>query len=121
MKKLVISILFVMEVFIGFSQTQTGITGKVVDSKTQKPLQNVVTTIQNTSLTEVTDVTGKFTFKDVPVGSQLLQIKSSGYKNQLLSVDIEKGKVVDLGTISFEEDITSEQQLTLVCIMIMNL
>ena len=116
MKKLVISILFVMEVFIGFAQTQTGVTGKVVDSKTQKPLQNVVTTIQNTSLTEVTDAAGKFTFKDVPVGSQLLQIKSSGYKNQLLSVDIEKGKVVDLGTISFEEDITSEQQLTLVSI-----
>ncbi len=112
MKKLVISILFVMEVFIGFSQT--GVTGKVVDSKTQKPLQNVVTTIQNTSLTEVTDAAGKFTFKDVPAGSQLLQINSSGYKNQLISVDIENGKVIDLGTISFEEDITSEQQLTLI-------
>src|SRR6478672_8591069 len=116
MKKLVISILFVMEVFIGFAQTPTGVTGKVVDSKSQKPLQNVVATIQNTSLTEVTDGTGRFTLRDVPAGSQLLQIKSSGYKLQLITVDVENGKMLDLGIISFEEDITSEQQLTLVTI-----
>ena len=116
MKKFVLSILFIMEVFFGFAQTSTGLTGKVVDSKTQKPLQNVVATIQNSNLTEVTDVSGKFTFKNVPVGSQLLQIKSSGYKNQLLTVDIEAGKIIDLGTITFEEDISSEQQLTLVSI-----
>ena len=36
MKKLVISTFFVMQVFFVFAQTGTGITGKVVDSKTQK-------------------------------------------------------------------------------------
>ena len=55
MKKLVISTLFVMQVFLGFAQATTGITGKVVDSKTQKPLQNVVASIQNTSLTALTN------------------------------------------------------------------
>jgi hypothetical protein len=116
MKKLVISILFVMNVVFGFSQSGTGFTGKVVDSKTQKPLQNVVASIQNTNQTQITDAQGKFTFKDAPVGSQLLQIKSSGYKSQLISVEVEKGKILDLGVVVFDEDITEEQQLSLITI-----
>ncbi|MFY8065588.1 MAG: carboxypeptidase-like regulatory domain-containing protein [Flavobacterium sp.] len=116
MKKLVISTLFVMQVFFGFAQTTTGITGKVVDSKTQKPLQNVVVSIQNTILTTLSDGSGVFIFKELPTGSQLLQIKSAGYKDQLLVVEVETGKMADLGVIVFEEDITSEQQLSLVTI-----
>jgi hypothetical protein len=116
MKKLVISTLFVMQVLFSFAQTATGITGKVVDSKTQKPLQNVVASIQNTSLTALTDGTGTFTFKEAPKGSQLLQIKSAGFKDQLLTVDVVEGKVLDLGVVVLEEDITVEQQLSLVTI-----
>lgn len=116
MKKLVISTLFVMQVLFSFAQTATGITGKVVDSKTQKPLQNVVASIQNTSLTALTDGTGTFTFKEAPKGSQLLQIKSTGFKDQLLTVDVVEGKVLDLGVVVLEEDITVEQQLSLVTI-----
>ncbi len=55
MKKLVISALFVMQVLFSFAQSLTGVTGKVVDSKTQKPLQNVVVTILNSPLTALTD------------------------------------------------------------------
>ena len=116
MKKLVISTLFVMQVVFGFAQSTTGITGKVVDSKTQKPLQNVVASIQNTSVTTLTDAIGIFTFKDAPKGSQLVQIKSAGFKDQLLAVDVEEGKILDLGVIVLEEDITTEQQLSLITI-----
>ena len=120
MKKLVISTLFVLQVLFGFAQN-TGIGGKVVDSKTQKSLQNVVTSIQNTQLTEMTDVNGKFVFKSIPVGKQLLQIRSQGYKDQLLQIEIEEGKILEIGTIVLEEDITTEQQLTLVTITENNL
>lgn len=116
MKKLVFSILFVMQVCFVFAQAGTGFSGKVVDTKTQKPLQNVVATVQNTSLTEITNAEGKFVFKNVPVGSQLLLVKSSGYKDQLVAVDVEKGKILDLGIIVLDEDITQEQQLSLVTI-----
>jgi hypothetical protein len=112
MKKLVISTLFVMQAFFVMAQTGTGISGKVLDSKTQKPLQNVVTSIQNTNLTQLTDVNGKFSFKDVAVGNQLLQIRSQGYKDQLLQIEIEKGKVLDLGTVVLDEDVTQEQQVS---------
>ncbi|MDN3678526.1 TonB-dependent receptor [Flavobacterium paronense] len=116
MKKLVISALFLLQVVFVFAQTTAGIKGKVVDSKNQKPLQNVVASIQNTSLTVLTDANGVFTFLDAPKGSQLLQIKSTGFKDQLLSVDVESGKVLDLGVVVLEEDITSEQQLSLITI-----
>ena len=116
MKKLVISILFVMQVVFVFAQSGTGFSGKVVDSKTQKPLQNVVASVQNSSLTEVTNAEGKFTFKNVPVGSQLLLVKTVGYKDQLISVEIVSGKILDLGVIVIDEDITQEQQLSLVSI-----
>lgn len=116
MKKLVISTFLVMQVLFSFAQSTTGITGKVVDSKTQRPLQNVVASIQNTTLTSLTNGAGVFIFKDVEKGSQLLQIKTAGYKDQLLSVDVEDGKMLDLGVVVMEEDVTSEQQLSLVTI-----
>ncbi len=116
MKKLVISILFVLQVCFAFAQTGTGFSGKVVDSKTQKPLQNVVASIQNSNLTEITDAEGKFVFKSVPSGTQLLVVKSDGYKDQLLSIDVEQGKILDLGVVVLEEDVTEEQQLSLVTI-----
>ncbi|WP_395054446.1 carboxypeptidase-like regulatory domain-containing protein [Flavobacterium sp.] len=116
MKKLVFSILFVMQAVFLFGQTGTGFSGKVIDSKTNKPLQNILASIQNTNFSELTNADGKFAFKDAPVGTQLIRIRSSGYKDQMLTVDVEQGKIIDLGVIVLEEDITVEQQLSLITI-----
>ena len=116
MKKLVISALFVMQVVFVFAQSATGVTGKVVDSKNQKALQNVVITILNTNLTALTDVSGTFIFNDVSPGNQLLQIKTQGYEDQLLQVAIESGKILNLGAVILAEDQTQEQQLSLITI-----
>ncbi len=116
MKKIYTSVFFVMNFVLVFAQSNTGIGAKVVDSKTFKPLQNVVASIQNTNLTELTDINGKFVFKNVPVGKGLLQLRSNGYKDQLMQIDIENGKIQDIGTIQFVEDITEEQQLSLITI-----
>jgi len=116
MRKIFISALFVMQVLFVFAQSPTGISGKVVDSKTQKPLSKVVASIQNTNFTELTDVTGQFRFEALEEGSVLLQIRSTGYRDQLLPVEIVSGKMLDLGTVVLEEDITSEQELSLISI-----
>ncbi|RZK25171.1 MAG: carboxypeptidase-like regulatory domain-containing protein, partial [Flavobacterium sp.] len=117
MKKLVISMLFVLQVVFAWAQERTAsVTGKVVDSKSQRPLENVVVTIQNTTLTALTNKTGVFVFEKVVVGNQLLEVNSNGYARQLLSIDVTEGTVLDLGSIMFEEDITSEQQLSLITI-----
>lgn len=104
MKKLVFSTLFVLQAFFVFAQQGTGITARVVDAKTQKPLQNVVASIQNTNLTQQTNVSGVFIFNEVPQGAQVLQIKSSGYKDQLLPLEIAANQILDLGVLVLEED-----------------
>ena len=116
MKKFYTSALFVLNFALAIAQTGTGIGAKVVDSKTFKPLQNVVASIQNTNLTELTDATGNFVFKNVPTGKGLLQLRLNGYKDQLMEINIEQGKIQSIGTIQFVEDITEEQQISLVTI-----
>lgn len=117
MKKLVISTLFVLQAFLVFAQQPTGVSGVVLDAKTQNPLQNVVTSIVNTNLTQLTGRDGKFAFKNVALGSQILQVKSDGYKEQMLAVEIVKGQILDLGVVVLEEDIqTTEQQISLITI-----
>ncbi|HEX8562354.1 MAG TPA: TonB-dependent receptor [Flavobacterium sp.] len=116
MRKIVISTLLIMQVLFAFAQTPTGVSGKVVDAKTQKPLANVVVSVQNTNLTMFTDPSGSFRFDEVAVGDQLVQVRSTGFRDQLIPVTITEGKVIDLGVVVLEEDQTSEQQLSLITI-----
>lgn len=116
MKKLVICTLFVMQVVFAWAQQNPSLKGKVVDSKSQKPLQNVVATIQNTNQSSLTNFEGVFVFPVVPEGNQTVQISSTGYTSQTFAIEIKKGETLDLGVVVLEEDITSEQQLALVTI-----
>ncbi|MFK7049641.1 hypothetical protein FLACOL_00748 [Flavobacterium columnare] len=115
MKKLVFSTLLVLQAVLVFAQQPTGISGKVIDYKTNKPLQNVVTTIENTNLSQLTNSEGKFTIKGLRAGKQLLKVKSDGYKEQLLALEIMTNQILDLGVIILEDDSQNqEQQLSLV-------
>lgn len=116
MKKLVISTLFIMQVFFVWAQQNPTVTGKVVDSKTQKPLQSVLTTIQNTTATALTNAEGIFVIENVAVGNQLLKVSSSGYTQQILPLEVVVGQNLDLGVVVLEEDQTEEQQLSLITI-----
>ncbi len=116
MKKLVLSILFALQIVFVFSQASGGLSGKIVDSKSQKPLSNVVVSVQNVNLTQVTDAEGKFAFFSVPSGNQIIQVRNSGYKDQLLNVEIEKAKILNLGVVVLEEDITEDEKINLITI-----
>ena len=99
-----------------FAQMPTGATAKVIDGKTYKPMPGAVVSIQNTNLTEITDGNGKFTFKNIPLGKQLLQVRTNGYKDILMELEMQGGKIMDLGTIPMDEDIKIEQQLSITTI-----
>lgn len=114
MKKLVFSILFVLQVLVVFGQGTSRITGKVVDSDTQAPLKGVVVSIQNTPMAKITNGDGIFTIDDVPVGEHIVVVRSSGYVQQSLPITVKEGETLDLGLILFEEDLVSERQLSLV-------
>ena len=115
MKKIILSTILGLQVLLGFSQTGTGVSGKVLDAKTQKPIQNVIATIENTNLTQVTNESGEFKFTDVATGNQIIKIKSDGFKEQLLNVEIVKNQIIDIGVVVLEDNIQQiEQQLSLV-------
>lgn len=116
MKKLVLSTLLVLQAVFVFAQQTSTLKGKVVDSKSQKPLQNVVATIQSTNQSVVTDAEGIFNFKSIPDGEPVLVVSSTGYRTQTFVLEVAPGQTVDLGTIVLEEDITTELQLSLVTI-----
>lgn len=116
MKKLVLSTVFVLQAVFVFAQQNPALTGKVIDSKSQKPLQNVVATIQSTNQSSLTDFDGNFKFGTLPQGEQILIIKTVGYIQQTFVIEPNSGESIDLGIILLEEDITSEQQLSLVTI-----
>lgn len=116
MKKLVLSTFLILQVILGFAQSKTGFTGKVVETKSQKPMQDVVVTIQNTTRMQITNAEGRFTFDGLSAENYLVLIKSAGFKDQLMSVDVQQGKMIDIGIVVMDEDITQEQQLSLVTI-----
>jgi hypothetical protein len=116
MKKLSINAFFILHVLFVFAQSATGVSGKVVDSKTQKPLANVTVSLQNSTLFQLSDAEGRFALENTPAGNQFIQVKSSGYRDQLIQVEVIAGKMTDLGVVSFQEDQTIEQQLALVTI-----
>ncbi|OYQ44878.1 TonB-dependent receptor [Flavobacterium cyanobacteriorum] len=116
MKKLVISLLFVMQVVCAWAQETALVKGKVVDSKSQQPLQNVVATLQSTNQTALTNAAGEFVFQSVPAGSQAVVVSSTGYVSQTFNLEVAAGQPLDLGVVLLEEDITTEQQLSLITI-----
>lgn len=116
MRKIVICALLTLQALTALAQAPGGLSGKVVDAKTQKPMQNASVSVMNTNLTQLTNLEGIFTFPEVANGDQVVQVKITGYKQQNLPVKIESGKILDLGSVVMEEDITSEQQLALITI-----
>lgn len=116
MKKLVLSILFAVQAVCAWAQDTASVTGKVVDSKTQKPIENVTATLEGTAATAQTNAEGIFVFNSVAPGSHELTISTTGYVAQTFTLEVEPGQALDLGVVSFEFDVTQEQQLSLITI-----
>ena len=116
MKKLVLSILFVLQAVFVFAQQTPALKGKVVDQKTQKPLQNVPVTLQSNNQTVLTDFDGTFKFQTIAEKSDVVVIKTFGYVTQTLVLEPTLGETLDLGVIILEVDLASELQLSLVTI-----
>ncbi|MEZ7505623.1 carboxypeptidase-like regulatory domain-containing protein [Flavobacterium sp. Arc2] len=114
MRKIGLTLFVVLQIGFAFAQNKTGISGTVLDAKTQQPLAYVVVSIQNTNAMQLTETSGKFSFDDLILGDQLVLFHSQGYKDALFPVTIHAGEVLDLGTIMLEEDEISDQQRSLI-------
>ena len=116
MKKLIVVVVLLIQTVFVFGQSITRVSGKVIDSKTQEPIQSVIVSIRNTNLLQLTDASGKFSFNSQVFGSQLLQVSSEGYKEQILQIEIVEGGNLDIGAISLEADLTQEKMIGLITI-----
>ncbi len=96
------------------AQKTASVLGKVIDYKTQEPMPGVLATLQSNGREAITNAEGFFVLDKVPVGEQFLTVTVTGYVSQSFSLKIVAGRALDLGIISLEEDITSEQQLGLI-------
>jgi hypothetical protein len=114
MKKARLTLFVILQIVFAFAQNKTGVSGTVLDAKTQLPLAFVVVSIQNTNALLLTATNGQFRFEDLIVGDQLILFHSQGYKDALFPVTIIAGQLLDLGTIILEEDEISDQQRNLI-------
>jgi hypothetical protein len=116
MKKLVLSFLFLFQSIIVLGQIQTIVKGKVVDSKSQSPIGSVKVMIQSNEQFVTTNNFGEFQISGLSEGSQTLVVSLDGYTTQFFLIEVVANENLDVGLLFLEEDITTEQQLSLVTI-----
>lgn len=116
MKKLVLSLLFTFQAIFVMSQNQSTVKGKVVDSKSQSPLGSVKVMLQSNEQFVTTNSLGEFQISGISVGNQILVISVDGYNTQNFAIEVVANQTLDVGLLFLDEDITSEQQLSLVTI-----
>jgi hypothetical protein len=116
MKKLVLSLLFLFQAIFVMAQNQSTVKGKVVDSKSQSPLGSVKVMIQSNEQFVTTNSLGEFQISGISDGNQILVISVDGYNTQNFAIEVVANQTLDVGLLFLDEDITSEQQLSLVTI-----
>ena len=117
MGKSLLGMLFLLKITFVFAQKPTGIKGKIIDAKTQKTLENVVVTIENTQLMQLTTEDGVFSFYAVVPGNQLLLLHSQGFRDVILPVLITKDEMLDLGAVPLEDNQILEQQTGIITLL----
>mgnify|MGYP003575233670 CR=1 FL=1 len=114
MKKLLVGLLLFMQVLNSWAQQQSTVKGTVVDSKSHKPMADVAITLQGTNQTITTNTQGVFIFESIIQGSHTILVRTAGYSQKTFNLEISTAQEYDLGTIELVEDITTEQQLSIV-------
>lgn len=108
------AVFFILWFFIASAQKEITVTGVVIDARTQHPLENVVVTIQNTAVMQLTSKTGKFELHIFPQKEQLLLLRSQGYKDFLLKVQYSSGQNINLGILQLEDTYSDEVPAALI-------
>jgi hypothetical protein len=89
--------------------------GIVVDNNSKNRLKNVLIRVKNTNVTTNTTINGVFTIRDLANGNYILEFIFNGFESQNFPITLSEN-TVDLGTISLFEDITEEQDLSIITI-----
>ena len=92
---------------------QTSVKGTVIDRITSEKLTEVTVVLEGSNQTTQTNATGAFLLtQNIPVGDQILTISKNGYVTRRFPVVINEGRTLDLGEVTLDIDVETEQRLT---------
>lgn len=96
-----LALFFVLSLFFAFSTlAQTGsVQGKLIDSKTSKPVEGISVQVKGTSIEANTDGKGEFILENVPVGVGTLIFTGSGYESKELEFQLNENEVGNIGSV----------------------
>lgn len=90
--------------------TDANLFGHVVEKATGEHIPGVVVTLKGTSYGAVTDASGHYFLKNLPVGRHTVVIKGVGFLSQEHKVVLKKGKTVEMN-FEIEEDVLNLDEL----------
>jgi outer membrane receptor for ferrienterochelin and colicins len=85
------------------STTDANIVGHVIDAATKKHMQYVTIAIKGTTIGTLTDASGHYYLKNLPVGDFILTASSVGFITVEKEIILEKGKTIEVN-FELEED-----------------
>ena len=110
-------VFFILGSFSFAFAQETIFRGVVIDSKTQNALENVVVSIQNSSITKLTSKSGKFELHSSIEGEQLLLIHNQNCKDLLLKIHSNFGQIIYLGVLQLEDIYSDEVPAALITLL----
>jgi hypothetical protein len=88
-----------------------GITGKVIDSSTKAPLKDVSVFLEsNREIRAVTDISGMFDLSEILSGNQKIMLTLSEYTPDAVSVNVNSGSVVNIGTVTLLPNLAADNK-----------
>ncbi|MFT5890222.1 MAG: hypothetical protein ACI9Y7_000312 [Dokdonia sp.] len=91
---------------------QTSVKGTVIDRITSNKLPDVRVLLEGTNQATQTDIAGAFILhQNISIGDQILSISKEGYVTRRFPVVIHEGKILDLGEVTLDVDVSQEQEL----------
>ncbi len=101
-KHLLTAVLLVIAVSLA-AQHDAHLTGHVIDEKTGEHLAFVNVQLKGTNIGTVTDESGHYLLKDLPLGKQTIVFSFVGYETEELPVTIVENKTVELKAVIHEQ------------------
>ncbi|MBV9961940.1 MAG: TonB-dependent receptor, partial [Parafilimonas sp.] len=89
------------------ANAQNNLSGNIRDAHTNEDLSNVLIRIPDIKMSRLSDADGNYTFKNIPAGTYLIEINSTGYRTKLETVTVngltKKNFVLDFSVKQLEE------------------
>lgn len=105
MKK-ILSIFFGLLISTAFyAQSLSLVKGKVLDADSNRAISDVMISVQNTDISQNTDIVGTFKLQDLPKGEQIIVIKKIGYETQYYPITVQN-ESIDLGEVMLYIDVS---------------